>query len=77
MCFDCGPAEDAPNGVVVKEEQNLIGGGFTQLLQGPEAPVAAFSPVLSPHCPPGSWKQALCGDRRPEALFFPSSPASL
>ena len=64
MCFDCVLAEDAPNGVVVKAEQNSIGSGFTQLLQSPEASVTAFSSVLSAHCPPGLQKQALCNEKR-------------
>lgn len=74
-CVVTVAAEGAPNGLAVKTEQNLIGSCFTQLLQGPEASVTAFSSVLSPHHPPVSWKQSLCSEERPKALLFLSLPA--
>lgn len=73
--FGSVPAEDAPNAVLVKAEQNFTGSGFTQLLQGPEPSVTVFSSVLSPHCPPGSWK--VCREERPKTLFCLSWSASL
>lgn len=65
MCFDCIPAKDAPNGVV-KVEQNLIGSGFIQLLQCPEASVMHFHQCYLPavHLAHGNGHCAVRKDQR-------------